>query len=61
MSRLEVSFALKRPKCEMSEAIVECFKDFSVVIKKIGSQELIKKILRTTNIQLGLGGSCQKK
>jgi hypothetical protein len=42
---LEVSFALKRSKCEMSEAANECFKAFSVVIKKIESQDLIQEAL----------------
>jgi hypothetical protein len=44
-SPLEVSFALKRPKCEMSEAADECFKDFSTIIKKIGSQDLVQEVL----------------
>jgi hypothetical protein len=45
MSPLEVSFALKRPKCKISEATDECFKAFSTVIKKIGSQDLVQEAL----------------
>jgi hypothetical protein len=45
MSPLEVSFALKRSKCEMSEAADECFKPFSTTIKKIGSQDLVQEAL----------------
>jgi hypothetical protein len=45
MSPLEVSFALKRPKFEMSEAADECFNAFSTVIKKIGSQDLVQEAL----------------
>jgi hypothetical protein len=42
---LDVSFALKRPKCEMSKAADECFKAFSTIIKKIGSQDLVQEVL----------------
>jgi hypothetical protein len=45
MSPLEVSFSLKRPKCEMSEAADECFKASSVVIKKIGSRDCVQEAL----------------
>jgi hypothetical protein len=31
---LKISFALKRPKCEMNEAADECYKAFNTVIKK---------------------------
>jgi hypothetical protein len=34
MSHLKISFALKRPKCEMNEAADECYKAFNTVIKK---------------------------
>jgi hypothetical protein len=42
MSPMEVNFALKRPKCEMSEAADECFKAFRAVTKKIESMDLIQ-------------------
>jgi hypothetical protein len=45
MSPLKVSFALKRPKCEMNEVADECFKAFNTVIKKIGSRDLIQEAL----------------
>jgi hypothetical protein len=45
MSPLEVSFALKRPKFEMSEVVDECFNAFSTVIKKIGSRDLVQEAL----------------
>jgi hypothetical protein len=32
MSPLDINFALKRPKCEMSEAIDECYKAFNIII-----------------------------
>jgi hypothetical protein len=45
MSPLEVSFALKRPKCEMSEAANECYKAFNTFIRKIGSRDLVQEVL----------------
>jgi hypothetical protein len=33
--------ALKRPKCDMNEAIEACYKDFNTIAKQIGSQDLI--------------------
>jgi hypothetical protein len=43
MNPLEVSFALNRPKCEMNEAADECYKAFNIVIRNIGSQNLIQE------------------
>jgi hypothetical protein len=45
MSPLKISFGLKRPKCEMSEATEECYKAFDTVVKRIGSQDLIQEAL----------------
>jgi hypothetical protein len=45
MSPLEVSFSLKRLKCEMNEATDECYKAFNTVIRKIGSRDLIQEAL----------------
>jgi hypothetical protein len=45
MSLLKISFGLKWPKCEMSEAAEECYKAFDTVIKRIGSQNLIQEAL----------------
>jgi hypothetical protein len=45
MSPLEVSFALKRPKCEMSKATDECYKAFNAFIRKVGSQHLVQEAL----------------
>lgn len=43
MSPLEISFALKRTKCEMSEATDTCLKTFGVVVKKTRSRDLIQE------------------
>jgi hypothetical protein len=45
MSPLEVSFALKRPKCEMNEAANECYQAFNAIAGKIGSRDLIQEAL----------------
>jgi hypothetical protein len=45
MSPLEVSFALNRPKCVMSEAADECYKAFNTIIRKIGSWDLVQEAL----------------
>jgi hypothetical protein len=45
MSPLEISFVLKRPKCEMGEAAENCYKAFNVVVEKIGSLDLIQVFL----------------
>jgi hypothetical protein len=45
MSPLEVSFALNRPKCVMSEAADECYKGFNTVIRKIRSRDLVQEAL----------------
>jgi hypothetical protein len=49
MSPLEVSFNLKKPKCEMGEAAKNIYKAFNVVAVKIGSRDLIQEFL-TYNI-----------
>jgi hypothetical protein len=45
MSHLRISFDLKRPKCELSEAVKQCYKAFDTVVKKIGSQDLTQEAL----------------
>jgi hypothetical protein len=45
MSPLEVSFALKRRKCEMNEVADEGHKAFNTFIKIIGSRDLIQEVL----------------
>jgi hypothetical protein len=45
MSPLKVSFSMKQPKCEMNEAIDECYKAFNTIIKKIGSRDLVQEVL----------------
>jgi hypothetical protein len=61
MSPLEVSFSLKRPKCEMSEAADECFKAFSVVIKKIGSRDLVQEALAFNKYPTRIGWKLLKE
>jgi hypothetical protein len=41
MSPLKVSFALKRPKCEMSKVADERYKAFNTLIRKAGSRDLV--------------------
>lgn len=45
MSPLKISFGLKQLMCELSEAAEECFKAFDVVVKRIGSRDLIQEAL----------------
>jgi tRNA threonylcarbamoyladenosine modification (KEOPS) complex Pcc1 subunit len=45
MRPLKISFGLKRPKCELSEAIEEWFRSFNAVMKRIGSRYLIQEAL----------------
>jgi hypothetical protein len=41
MSPLNISFGLKRPKCEVNETIEECCKTFNTIADKIGYRDLI--------------------
>jgi putative sterol carrier protein len=50
MSHLRISFDLKRPKCELSEAVKQRYKAFDTVVKKIGSQDLTQEHLPITFI-----------
>jgi hypothetical protein len=34
---------LKRSKCEMSKATDECYKAFNIVMRKIGSRDLVQE------------------
>jgi hypothetical protein len=45
MSPLKISFGLKRPKCELNAIIDECYRAFNVVVKRIGSRDLIQEAL----------------
>jgi hypothetical protein len=45
MSPLDISFGLKRAKCDMDEATENCYKAFNTVAKKIGSWDLIQEFL----------------
>jgi hypothetical protein len=45
MSRLRISFGLKRSKCELSKATKECYKTFDTVVKRIGTRDLIQEAL----------------
>jgi hypothetical protein len=45
MSPLRINFGLKRLRCELSEAAKECYKAFDIVVKKIGSRDLIQEAL----------------
>jgi hypothetical protein len=45
MSPLEISFGLKRPKCNIRKAAKTCYKAFNAVAEKIGSRDLIQEFL----------------
>lgn len=61
MSPLEISFALKRPMCEMNEAADECYKAFNSIIKRLDLEIWFKRHLLIISIRLRLGGNFRRR
>lgn len=45
MDPLKISFGMKRPECNMNDAVETCYNTFKTIVEKVGTRDLIQEAL----------------